>query len=153
MVYQRRATRFLYLTSTGMFACGTPGSEWHASQCLPKIIRLRLEASFDRQGLDVGPATELLLHEFPFQQTVIHFCNISGHKYLIFADRYTCWVEAALMREPNARKVYDCLRAWYCTYGAPEEQASDAISGDGVHPVPAKLGHQAMSFFGSLCPK
>ena len=29
------------------------------------------------------------------------------------------------MREPDARKVCDHLCAWYCTYGAPEEQASD----------------------------
>ena len=71
------------------------------------------------------PLADPPVPDFSFQQTVIDFCDISGHKYLIFADRYTGWVEATLMREPNARKVCDRLRAWYCTYGAPEEQASD----------------------------
>ena len=71
------------------------------------------------------PLADLPVLEFRFQQTVIDFCDISGNKYLIFTDRYTGWVEAALMREPNARKVCDHLQAWYCTYGAPEEQASN----------------------------
>ena len=71
------------------------------------------------------PLADPPVPEFPFQQTVIDLCDISGHKCLIFADRYTGWVEAALMREPNARKVCDRLRTWYCTYGALKEQASD----------------------------
>ncbi len=69
--------------------------------------------------------TEPPTPQFPFQYTVADFCEIGGNKYLIFADRYTGWVEAALMKDPTAKRVCDHMREWYCTYGAPEEQASD----------------------------
>ena len=71
------------------------------------------------------PMAEPPTPQFPFQHTVVDFCGISGNKYVIFADRYTGWVEAALMKDPTAKRVCDLMRAWYCTYGAPEEQASD----------------------------
>ena len=35
--------------------------------------------------------------EFPFQQVVIDFVDIQGKNYLVYADRYTGWVEIALM--------------------------------------------------------
>ena len=71
------------------------------------------------------PLAEPALPQFPFQHTVADLCDISGNKYLVFADRYTGWVEAALMPDPNARKVWNRLRTWFCTYGAPAELASD----------------------------
>ena len=58
--------------------------------------------------------------QFPFEQTVVDFCDI-----LTFADRYTSWVEASLMKDPTAKKVCNNLQSWFCTYGAPQEQASD----------------------------
>ena len=45
------------------------------------------------------PMAEPPTPQFPFQHTVIDFCDISVNKYLIFADRYTGWVEAALMTD------------------------------------------------------
>ena len=63
--------------------------------------------------------------QFPFQRTVIDFCDIRGNKYLIFADQYTGWVEVVLMKEPTVNWVCEQLRAWFCTYGAPEELSSD----------------------------
>ena len=63
--------------------------------------------------------------QFPFQHTVVDFCDIRGNKYLVFADRYTGWVEVVLMKDPTTNRVCDQLRAWFCTYGAPDELSSD----------------------------
>ena len=65
------------------------------------------------------------LPQFPFQYTVTDFCDISGNKYLIYADQYTGWVEATLMQDPSAKTVCTHLRSWLCMYGAPEEIASN----------------------------
>ena len=70
------------------------------------------------------PLAEPSLPELPFQHTMVDLCDIRGHTYLIFTDRYTGWVEAALMPDANA-KVCSQLRAWLCTYGVLEEQSSD----------------------------
>ena len=50
------------------------------------------------------PLAEPSLPELPFQHNVVDLCDIRGHLYLIFADRYTGWVEAALMPDANAKK-------------------------------------------------
>ena len=72
------------------------------------------------------PLAEPATPQFPFEQTVVDFCDIRGNKFLIFTDRYTGWVEAALMKDPTANKVCNNLRSWFCIYGAPQEQTSDA---------------------------
>ena len=63
--------------------------------------------------------------ELPFQMTVADFFEKSGHKYLIYADRYSGWVEVALMNRTNAQAVNATLRKWFCTYGVPKELATD----------------------------
>ena len=63
--------------------------------------------------------------EYPFQQTVTDFFDLHGKDYLIYADRYTGWVEVALMVSGKAQIVCDTLRKWFVTYGSPEELASD----------------------------
>ena len=63
--------------------------------------------------------------EFPFQQTVVDFVDINGKNYLGYADRYTGWVEVALMPSGKAKTVCDTLRTWFYTYGAPEELYAD----------------------------
>ena len=63
--------------------------------------------------------------EYPFQQTVTDFFDLRGINYLIYADRYTGWVEVALMPNGRFSTVAENLRNWFVTYGAPEELASD----------------------------
>ena len=63
--------------------------------------------------------------EYPFQQTVTDFFNLHGKDYLIYADRYTGWVEVALMVSGKAQIVCDTLRKLFVAYGSPEELASD----------------------------
>ncbi|MEL7377532.1 MAG: DDE-type integrase/transposase/recombinase, partial [Bacteroidota bacterium] len=63
--------------------------------------------------------------DYPFQQTVTDFFDLHGKDYLIYADRYTGWVEIALMTSGRSQAVCDALRKWFVTYGAPEELSSD----------------------------
>ena len=73
-------------------------------------------------------------------------CDIRGHTYLIFADRYTGWVEAALMLDANAKKVCSQLLAWFCTYSTPKEQSSD-----GEPPFQSQEYVQFLSNWGICC--
>ena len=43
---------------------------------------------------------------------------------MVYADRYTGWVEVALMSSGKTTNVCDTMRTWLCTYGAPEEISS-----------------------------
>lgn len=63
--------------------------------------------------------------EFPFQKTVTDFFDLRGKNYLVYADRYTGWVEVTLMSSGNAKATCDALRNWFCTYGVPEELSTD----------------------------
>ena len=71
--------------------------------------------------------------EFPFQQVVVDFVDIQGKSYMVYADRYTGWVEVALMQSGKAKTICDTMRTWFCTYGTPEE-----ISSDGGPPFESK---------------
>ena len=62
---------------------------------------------------------------FPFQNTVIVFCEIRGNKYLVFSDQYTGWVEVILMKDATTNQVCNQLRARFCTCGVPDEMSSD----------------------------
>ena len=71
------------------------------------------------------PMSDPPVPQSPFQQTVADLCDIRGNKYIIFADRYTGWVEATLVQDATANKICSHLQAWFCTYGAPDELSSD----------------------------
>ena len=59
--------------------------------------------------------------KFPFQQAVVDFVDINGRNYIIYADRYTGWVEVALMTSGKAKILYDNMKTWFGTYVALEE--------------------------------
>ena len=71
------------------------------------------------------PMTEAPLPTFPFELTVTDFFDHKGFLYLIYADRYTGWVETSLMLNGKESNVCNELRRWFMTYGAPTELSSD----------------------------
>ena len=71
------------------------------------------------------PMSDPPVPQFPFQQTVADLCDIRGNKYIIFIDCYTGWVEATLVQDATSNKICNHLRAWFCTYSAPDELLSD----------------------------
>lgn len=63
--------------------------------------------------------------QVPFEQTVTDLCNLEGHTFLIYADRYSCWVEVERLPTNTFRNVKKSLLKWFTTYGVPEVLASD----------------------------
>ena len=51
------------------------------------------------------PLADPPMPEFLFQYTVTNLCDIRGNTFLIFADKYTGWVEAAVIKDPTSKKV------------------------------------------------
>ena len=71
------------------------------------------------------PLSEPPCPEFPFEQVVADFFFMQGNDYLIYADRYTGWVEIKHMTSKAAKAVCTALRNWFITYGVPVEIGSD----------------------------
>ena len=56
---------------------------------------------------------------------VTDFCHLEGHLFLIYADRFSGWVEVDRLSTNNFRLVRHAFLKWFQTYGVPEEIASD----------------------------
>ena len=48
------------------------------------------------------------LPEFPFQQSVLDLCQLQGYDFLIYAYRFSGWVEAAKLPDKTAKQVNKC---------------------------------------------
>ena len=51
--------------------------------------------------------------------------HLSGHLYLVYADRYSGWVEVAKLNNGIIRSVKGVLLSWFTSYGVPEEISTD----------------------------
>ena len=74
------------------------------------------------------PAEPLIISpepEIPFQQTVTDLCDLEGHKFLIYADRYSGWVEGVKLSRGTFNAIRPHLLRWFTTFGVPEELATD----------------------------
>ena len=63
--------------------------------------------------------------EIPFQQVAVDFYHAGNHNYLIYADRYTCWTEVAVVPNTSFNVLKKNMITWFRTYGVPEEISSD----------------------------
>ena len=63
--------------------------------------------------------------EVPFEQTVTDLCKLEGHTFLIYADRFSGWVEVERLPNHTFRHVKAPLLRWFATYGVPEHISSD----------------------------
>lgn len=63
--------------------------------------------------------------EYPFQQVVSDLCNLEGHDFLIYADRYSGWVEVERLSSNVYRNVRRTFLRWFATYGVPEQISTD----------------------------
>ena len=72
---------------------------------------------------------ELLLSpvpEFPFQNTVSDLFSLSGHHYLIYADRLTGWIELFnYKKDPTSTMIIESLRGVFHRFGVPMEMSFD----------------------------
>ena len=63
--------------------------------------------------------------EFPFQSTATDLFHFQGHKFLLYVDRFTAWLEIALSPRSDAQSVIKLIRRWFTTFGVPVDLASD----------------------------
>ena len=63
--------------------------------------------------------------EFPFQSAATDLFQHQGHKFLLYVDRFTAWLEIALTPRSDATTVINNLRRWFTTFGVPLDLASD----------------------------
>ena len=64
--------------------------------------------------------------EYPFQHVVSDLFSFNGYEYLIYADRFTGWVEVVYFRvAPNSSAIKDAFRSFFQQFGVPEELAMD----------------------------
>ena len=63
--------------------------------------------------------------EFPFQQVVTDFAEIEGHDFLVYADRYSGWLEVAKLGNKTWKTVRQIFLTWFTTFGVPEEISCD----------------------------
>ena len=71
------------------------------------------------------PLLEVETPEFPFQSTATDLFHCQGHKFLIYVDRFSAWLEIALTPRSDALTVIGNLRHWFTTFGVPMDIASD----------------------------
>ena len=73
------------------------------------------------------PSEEMIITpppDYPFQQVVTDFAEIEGHDFLVYADRYSGWLEVAKLNNKVWKTVHQTLLSWF-DFGVPEEISSD----------------------------
>jgi hypothetical protein len=80
--------------------------------------------------------------EYPFDQVVADYFNLSGTQYLVYADRYTGWViiVRSLPGEADAVSLQKHLRTLFGLYGAPRELSTDGGQPFNSHAIHTFLG-------------
>jgi Integrase core domain. len=63
--------------------------------------------------------------EVPFEQAAMDLCHLAGHQYLIYADRYSGWVEVKKVNNSTIHEIRRALLGWFTSYGVPREIATD----------------------------
>ena len=113
---------------------GVTGMQEHAKHRffwpgLDAALRLTRAQCSDCNGRSPSQPEEPLLDgitpEFPFQSTATDLFHHQGHKFLLYVDRFTAWLEIALSPRSDALSVINILRRWFTTFGVPAELASD----------------------------
>ena len=68
--------------------------------------------------------------EYPFDKVVSDYFDLSGHRYLLYADRYSGWISVVKpgINEGDASYLKKRLRTLFTTFGAPNEMSSDGGS-------------------------
>ena len=71
------------------------------------------------------PPHPLPIPKYPFQLISSDYFHYQGHTYLLFVDRYSNWPVLCKCRTETAEELITALRKFFCTYGVPDQLASD----------------------------
>ena len=97
---------------------------WHKQQRQPPGTQCNEQAPSQPKEQPLPPPAP----EVPFEQVAMDLCHLSGHLYLVYADRYSGWVKVAKLSNSTINSVRGALLAWFTTYGVPREIATDGGS-------------------------
>ena len=92
------------------------------------IRQLRLQCRKCNEIAPTQPAEPMLVTsqpEYPFQQVAVDLCYMEGHSFIVYADRYSGWVEVARLPNTTFRSVRSLFLKWFTSYGVPEEISTD----------------------------
>ena len=112
--------------ATSMIARAATSVWWPKIQ--EDITRKRLQCgSCDRNAPSQphAPPTPLPCPEYPFQLVVSDYFEYNGKFYVHITDRYSNWPSLYEAGKEGAAGLVKILRHHFCTYGIPEEMASD----------------------------
>ena len=65
---------------------------------------------------------------YPFQYMSLDYFSYAGNNYLVVVDRYSGWPFIHKCVEESAAELVRVLRSFFCTWGTPEEIATDGGS-------------------------
>ena len=68
------------------------------------------------------------LPEYPFQLISSDYFALEGHTYLIIVDRYSNWPVVRKCKTETSAELISALREFFCTYGVPDQLATDGGS-------------------------
>ena len=72
------------------------------------------------------PPLPLETPEFPFQMIAMDYFEVKGKSWLAIADRFSGWLSLFYFpREASSQELINILKNYFCTYGIPEQVASD----------------------------
>ena len=72
------------------------------------------------------PPLPLESPEFPFQMIAMDYFEVKGKSWLAIADRFSGWLSLFYFpREASSQELINILKNYFCTYGIPEQVASD----------------------------
>lgn len=92
------------------------------------ICQIRAQCRQCNEKAPSQPADTMIITpppELPFQQTVTDFCQIEGHDFLVYADRYSGWLEVAKLGNKTWKSVHNAFLHWFTEFGVPEEMSCD----------------------------
>ena len=111
--------------TTGMLANARDRFFWPGLDAAIRQVRARCRQC--NENAPSQPSEEMILTpppDYPFQQVVTDFAEIEGHDFLVYADRYSGWLEVAKLNAKSWKTVHHTLLSWF-KFGVPEEISSD----------------------------
>lgn len=63
--------------------------------------------------------------EFPFQMACCDYFELAGHHYLVYADRYSGWLDLVKVQDGTFRTLSSNLRRWFAQWGVPRILETD----------------------------
>ena len=78
-------------------------------------------------SLPALPPVPMTMPDYPFQLVAGDYFAYGGKEYIVIVDRYSGWPIVSRCKEGTAGELVRLLSGYCCTYGVPEEIATDGV--------------------------